>query len=68
MGSKVIVLKFTSPMMLESATIRSTIFVDEAKGQRAITEIQRVIDKMYEDPLFVKGRYIVSDIETIWEE
>ena len=68
MGNKVIVLKFSSPLLLDTGVIRSTIFVDEAKGQRAIDEIRRVVDKMYEDERFVKGRFIVSEITTIWEE
>jgi len=68
MGNKVITLKFSSPLLLDTGVIRSTVFVDEGKGQRAIDEIRRVIDKMYEDEKFVKGRFIVTEIQTIWEE
>jgi hypothetical protein len=67
MGNKVILLKFSSPLLLDTGVIRSTIFVDEGKGQRAIDEIRRVIDGMYEDEKFVRGRFIISDITTLWE-
>ncbi len=67
MGNKVIILKFSSPLLLDTGVIRSTIFVDEGKGQRAIDEIRRVVDNMYEDEKFVKGRFIVSEITTLWE-
>jgi hypothetical protein len=68
MGNKVIVLKFSSPLINEVGVIRSILFVDEAKGQRAIDEIRRVVDEMYEDSKFVRGRFIVSEITTVWEE
>jgi len=68
MGNKVIVLKFSSPLLLDTGVIRSTIFVDVARGQRAIDRIRAVVDRMYEDERFVKGRFIISEITTLWEE
>jgi hypothetical protein len=67
MGNKVIVLKFTSPFAL-TTIIRKVVFVDEAKGERAIDKIEKHVEKMYKDKLFVKGSYALASIETLWEE
>ncbi len=70
MPNKIIALKFTSPYahINDMTTIRELVFVDEAKGERAIDKIQKRVDKMYKEKLFVKGAYALSSVETLWED
>jgi hypothetical protein len=68
MGSKVIEIKYSSPLMKEGSVVRSTVFVDEGKGQRAIDEIRKAVDRMFDDPKFVRGAFMISEVRTIWEE
>jgi hypothetical protein len=48
--------------------IRKIIYVDEGKGERAIEKIRKTVEKMYEDPKFVRGNYCLTESETLWEE
>lgn len=69
MPNKIVLLKFTSPLASSNdslTAIRELIFIDEAKGDRAIDKVQKRVEKMYKEKLFVKGQYALSQVETIW--
>lgn len=68
MPNKIILLKFTSPLTDNMTIIRELLFIDEAKGERALDKIQKRVEKMYKGKLFVQGQYALSDVETIWED
>ena len=68
MGSKVIKLVYASPLMKNGSIVRSIIFVDEGKGQRAIDEIRKAVDRAYEDPRFTRGAFALIEATTLWEE
>jgi hypothetical protein len=69
MGSKVISLRFGTPYALKGeVVIRSLVYVDASKGEKAIDKIKKAVEAMYEDKLFVKHAYTLVEAETIWEE